>query len=318
MLYRELYAGTVIWNRSKFVRVPGTNRRVRRARPHSEWRIVQREDLRIVDQDLWEQVNRRLRTFKELYHSRLQPGLLPRSETTKFLFSGLLKCGRCGGNLAIVAGGRKQQYRKYGCSQHWYRGACSNGLLERQEWLEKRLLADLQEEVLKPEAVEYTITQFGEQLKAALAKLSGELAHMRERKQKVEIELRRLTETAAQTGPSAFLVQAINQREQELRQLTDKLLANGPESVDARLGEIRAFVNNRLTDIRKLMSNTEFADPTAVRNELRKHVSEIRLTPQDGKARGHYVAEGAWNLIGKEEGPAHNTAPVSIRMVAGA
>jgi site-specific DNA recombinase len=317
MLYRELYAGTVIWNRSKFVRVPGTNKRVRRMRPQSEWRIVQREDLRIVDQDLWEQVNRRLRTFKELYHSRLQPGLLPRSETTKFLFSGLLKCGRCGGNLVIVAGGRKDQYRKYGCSQHWYRGACSNNLLERQEWLEKRLLEDLQTEVLRPEAVDYTIAQFGVQLKAALGKLSGELMHMRERKQKVEVELRRLTETAAQTGPSAFLIQAINQREQELRQITDKLLATGPESVDARLGEITTFVNNKLADIRKLLSNTEFADPTAVRAALRKHLSEIRLTPQEGSPRGHYVAEGSWDLVGKEEGPAHNAAPVSIRMVAG-
>jgi len=77
--------------------------------------------------------------------------------------------------LAIVAGGGKKQYRKYGCSQHWYRGACSNNLLERQIWLEKTLLADLQAEILKPEAVEYTITQFGEQLKATLGKLSGEL-----------------------------------------------------------------------------------------------------------------------------------------------
>ncbi len=317
MLYRELYAGTIIWNRSKFVRVPGTNRRVRRMRPQSEWRIVQREDLRIIDQDLWEQVKRRLNAFKELYHSRLQPGLLPRSETTKFLFSGLLKCGRCGGNLAIVAGGRKDQYRKYGCSQHWYRGACSNNLLERQEWLEKRLLADLQAEVLRPEAVDYTIAQFGEQLKVALGKLSGELSDMRDRKQKVEVELRRLTETAAQTGPSAFLVQAINQREQELRQITDKLLASGPESVDARLGEIRLFVANRLRDIRQLLSNTEFADPTEIRAELRKHVSEIRLTPHEGHPRGHYVAEGRWDLLGRDEGPAHNSAPVSIRMVAG-
>jgi site-specific DNA recombinase len=317
MLYRELYAGTIIWNRSKFVRVPGTNRRVRRMRPQSEWRIVQREDLRIIDQDLWEQVKRRLNAFKELYHSRLQPGLLPRSETTKFLFSGLLKCGRCGGNLAIVAGGRKDQYRKYGCSQHWYRGACSNNLLERQEWLEKRLLADLQAEVLRPEAVDYTIAQFGEQLKVALGKLSGELSDMRDRKQKVEVELRRLTETAAQTGPSAFLVQAINQREQELRQITDKLLASGPESVDARLGEIRLFVANRLRDIRQLLSNTEFADSTEIRAELRKHVSEIRLTPHEGHPRGHYVAEGRWDLLGRDEGPAHNSAPVSIRMVAG-
>jgi hypothetical protein len=93
------------------------------------------------------------------------------------------------------AGGRKEQYRKYGCSKHWYRGACSNNLLERQEWLEKRLLADLQTEVLRPEAIDYRIAQFGEQPKLALRKLSGELSHMRGRKQKVEIELRRLTET---------------------------------------------------------------------------------------------------------------------------
>ena len=52
-----------------------------------------------------------------------------------------------------------------------------------------------------------------------------------ERKQNVEAELRRLTETAAQAGPSAFLVQAINDREQELRHIADKLLSTGPESL---------------------------------------------------------------------------------------
>lgn len=32
--------------------------------------------------------------------------------------------------------------------------------------------------------------------------------------------------------------------------------------------------------------------------ELGKHVSEIRMVPQvDGK-KGHYVAEGDWNLLG--------------------
>jgi hypothetical protein len=94
-------------------------------------------------------------------------------------------------------------------------------------------------------------------------------------------------------------------------------LASGPESVDARLGEIRIFVNNKLKDIRQQLSNNDFADPTAIRAELLKHVSEIRLTPQDGNPRGHYVAEGTWDLVGKEDGPAHDPAPVSIRMVAG-
>jgi site-specific DNA recombinase len=231
MLYRELYIGRVIWNRSKFIRVPGTNKRVRRMRPESEWRVAQRQELRIIDQALWERVNTRFQAFKDSYHAKKRPGLLPRSETSKFLFSGLLKCGQCGGNLAIVAGGGKEQYRKYGCSQHWYRGACSNNLLERQIWLEKRLLADLQTEILKPEALEYTIAQFGDQLKTTLGRLSGELAQMRKRKRAIEVELRRLTETAALTGPSTFLIQAINEREQELRQITDKLLSTGPESI---------------------------------------------------------------------------------------
>jgi hypothetical protein len=117
--------------------------------------------------------------------------------------------------------------------------AFSNNLLEREIWLEKRLLADLQTDILKPEALEYTIAQFGEQLKTTLGRLSGELAQMRERKRTVEVELRPLTETAALTGPSSFLIQAINEREQELRQITDKLLSTGPESIDSRLDEIR-------------------------------------------------------------------------------
>ena len=53
------------------------------------------------------------------------------------------------------------------------------------------------------------------------------MAQLRERKQNLEGELRRLASTAAETGPSAFLVEAIHEREQQLRQITDQLLAGG-------------------------------------------------------------------------------------------
>ncbi len=118
-------------------------------------------------------------------------------------------------------------------------------------------------------------------------------------------------------GPSAFLVQAINERDQELPQITDRLLSTGPESVDARLGEIRLLVNKQLSDIRRLLSKHEAVDPATVRTELRKHVSEIRMNPQPGNKRSHDVAEGSWDLVGKETGPHHEAAPLSIRMVAG-
>ena len=59
MLRRDLYIGKVIWNSSRFVKVPGTNKRVRRARPESEWRIVPHPELQIVDADVWKRVQDR-------------------------------------------------------------------------------------------------------------------------------------------------------------------------------------------------------------------------------------------------------------------
>jgi site-specific DNA recombinase len=245
----------VIWKSSRFIKVPGTNKRVRRARPQAEWRITEREDLRIIDPELWDTVQNRLTRLKNSYASHQKPGLLLRSATSKYLFSGLLKCGQCEGNLVVVThNGPGGQYREYGCSQHFYRGACSNKLLERQDWLEKRLLDELQTQVLMPEAVEYAIAEFGRQLKAALDNLSGELVEMRERKQRIERELRKLAETAAQTGPSAFLVEAISDRERQMREITERLLLKEPGSIETHLSGIRQFVTKRLEDLQGLLS----------------------------------------------------------------
>ena len=314
MLYRELYAGRIIWNSSRFVKVPGTNKRVRRVRPKSEWHIIHRADLRIIEPELWDTVQERLLRLKSFYASHRRPGLLSRSATSKYLFSGLLKCGECGGNLVIVTHtGPGGQYRKYGCSRHFYRGACSNNLLERQDWLEQRLLDELQMQVLKPESVEYAISELGRQLKAALENLSDELAEMRERKRKLEAELTKLAETAAQTGPSGFLVEAISDRERQLREITERLLSREPGSVESHLNGIRQFVTERLANLQEILSG----ETALARTELQKHVGEIRMVPQYGEGRPHYLAEGTWDLLGKETGPSHNTAPVKIRMVAG-
>lgn len=95
---------------------------------------------------------------------------------------------------------------------------------------------------MKREAIDYVLDEFGSHFKDAFGKLSNQMAQMRERKQKLEGELKRLVATAAETGPSAFLVAAIHEREQQLREITDQLLAGGSNSVDAHLSEIRSFI----------------------------------------------------------------------------
>ncbi|MGC2163553.1 MAG: hypothetical protein WA634_16715 [Silvibacterium sp.] len=77
---------------------------------------------------------------------------------------------------------------------------------------------------------------------------------MRERKQKLEGELRRLTAIVAETGPSAFLVEAIHEREQQLREITDQPLAQGDDSVEAHLADIRNSITERTGNLRALLA----------------------------------------------------------------
>ena len=53
MLRRELYVGRIVWNRSRFVKQPGSNKRLRRERPEGEWLVTEQPELRVIDAALY-------------------------------------------------------------------------------------------------------------------------------------------------------------------------------------------------------------------------------------------------------------------------
>ncbi len=314
MLYNSSYSGRIIWNRTKFVKVPGTNKRVARPRPPEEWHTDQDESLRVISEKLWVKVHKRLLWLRREYGKGRKPGLLSRNASSPYLLSGLLVCSECGGKLIIVAGQGKGRHPRYGCPRNFYRGTCSNDLRERQDRLEARLLEGLQEAVLKPEAIDYTLNQFEKELTSQLRAMSGKMDAVRKRKAELETELRRLTAAVAESGHSAFLLEAITERERELRNLTERTLSGEPGSVRASVDELRRFVHCRLADVRKLLCG----DTALARQELALHVDSITLKPSETNGRRYYVATGNWSLIEKEVGPQDEAAPLQVRMVAGA
>jgi hypothetical protein len=290
MLRRELYARRVIWNRSRFVKAPGSNKRLRRERPKNEWRIVERPELRIINEALWTTVQRRIERIAEQFKGK-RPGLYNRAASSPYLLTGFLKCGSCGASLAVVTGRKKGGHGKYGCPQNFYRGACSNNLKEGADVVEERLLAGLQRSVLRPEVVDYALQEFERQLSASLADLSTGLDRMRERRDAIQQELDRLIAAIASVGHSPALVKAINDREQELSEIAQ------------RLGNIRQLLNS---------------DVQRAKAELAKHVTGIEMVPKSEGKKGHYIAVGEWNLLGGFGEDSNGNDAERVRMVAGA
>ena len=306
MLHRELYAGKIIWNRSRFVKAPGSNKRLRRPRPQNEWRVIERPELRIISEDLWARAQERQAWLKQTYGTQKREGLLNRAASSRYLLSGFMRCSCCGANLVIVSGRNGDRYPRYGCPQNFYRGTCNNALKERQDTLENRLLSELQTQVLNPEAIDFALEEFGRQLRSALGNVSADLARMRQQKAKLEGEIANLTAAIAEAGHSKALLSAVAQREAQLEEITTRVLSVGKGSIEADLAEIRRFVTEQLADVRTLLQK----DVAQARAELGKHITEITMEPDT--TNGHYTASGEWNLLGG------NPKNGCVRYVAGA
>jgi DNA repair exonuclease SbcCD ATPase subunit len=168
----------------------------------------------------------------------------------------------------------------------------------------------LQRAVLQPDTLDYAIEEFQRQLTAALGNVSNQLATLKGRREEIKGELRNLADVAARAGYSPTLIEAISEREQELDRITQSLFAAEPHSVSTEIERIREYVSKRLSTIVQL-SHGEVEEAKAA---LGENVAEIRMVPQGEGRKGHYVAEGEWNLLG---GYQQDSREKRVRMVAG-
>ncbi|HLH38341.1 MAG TPA: recombinase family protein [Bryobacteraceae bacterium] len=287
ILYNELYAGRMIWNRSHFIKHPGTNKRQRRPRPRSEWRIIEHSDLRIIDEGLWNRVRLRLEEKKKLFGNGGH--LYRRSTSSPYLLTGLIKCGDCGANLQIT--GRDRRGQLYGCPQHSGRGTCENKLRISRKALERSLLSGIQRAILSPEILDYIVDRLIRELKASFDRGRSDRIEREARRKAIEEEIARLTAAIASAGHSKALLAALADRERELAALAPVSL--GPKPFNMQ--EIREFVTSRLSDLQQFLNSR---DVGRARTILARHVSSIRLVPTpDAGGRMRYVAEGEWNLL---------------------
>ena len=294
ILRNDRYRGRVVWGKTVKVRSKA-GKRIYKRTTSDKWVVREIPEQRIVSENLWNSVQARIETVKQVYGEiGRKGGMQGRSVSSPYLFSGLLKCAVCGANISIVSGKwRGRGDVVYGCPQNSYRGetVCSNDVRIFRKALEGKLLDGLQEQVMRPEVIDYVLAKFEAELTNAVDNLSGELEQMRRRKQELEREIGNLANFVAQGDCSPGLRAALVDREREIGDITGKLLDARPDSLQTKLRNIRTLVENRMKDIRGMLNS----DPARVRAEFSKHIEKITMEPSGE----HYVASGTWHLVGR-------------------
>jgi site-specific DNA recombinase len=255
---------------------------------------MERPELRIVSEELWDRVQQRQALMLKIY-GHAGAGV-HKASSSAYLLTGLLKCGSCGANLVIVAGkGRKTKRKYYGCSQHFNRGACENGLTIRQDVIERNFFAELQRTVLTDEVIAYTTAELSRRIRDLETHRSDEAAKMGARKREIEQQLARLAAAIADTGHNQFVVEAMTERQRELDRITHGLETVHQGRVEQHPGSLRELVSRRLSDLLGLLR----MDTVRARAELVKHTGQIQMVPEKGAdGRLQYVAVGGWDLTG--------------------
>jgi hypothetical protein len=173
------------------------------------------QNLRIVDDTLWDRVQARRKTQSTRLDEHRQSGktlLKGRpaiAGNRRSVFTGFLICGVCGRAVSTVSnhvhGGRR--YRYFGCSNYARNGpaACSNRVTARVEDTEAVLLAGLRAELLKPDTLAYVIERIAAAIQALSNKAPSRRAELRRRIESGRSKITHLVAAVeAETRPLRF------------------------------------------------------------------------------------------------------------------
>ena len=229
ILYREMYRGRRVWNKTRKRDQWGRQRQ--HDRPAGDWLAYECEDLRIISDAQWHAAHERMRARREA-HDRWKRGDPTGSANgqgvrTRYFLTGFGRCACCGGSMQAVSRIAKDGGRtfRYCCSSYWNRGAsvCANGRVVEMALADRGIHNLLRLEVLKPSVIEAALDVALDQLASDPGAAQRE--RLVRRLEAIERELLNLSETAARGGAVPAVLNAIGRRDEERRQLVADLAA---------------------------------------------------------------------------------------------
>ncbi|WP_407929384.1 recombinase family protein [Jannaschia marina] len=305
ILNNELYIGARIWNRQRFVKDPGSGKRQAFPNPPEAWIREDVPDLRIVDQDLWDEVKARQgATRSEIFEAR-DRGDGPQAHKARraqYLLTGTAECGMCGANYIMISAERM------GCSAARNRGTCENRKTLKRVDLEERVLGGLRKRLMAPDMIRTFIETFQEEAKRDRRSSEADRAKAKQELTKVKGEIDNIVEAIAQGMFQSSMkakIDGLETRKAELEAALAALPAEEPVLLHPGLADVFARkVEGLIAALNEEGAKTEAGEL------IRGLIDRIVLTPDTDAPNGHVVAlqgelAGILGLCGKySSGPA--------------
>ncbi len=303
VLEDPIYRGLLVWGRTRKRDARGRRetRRQERQRPKDDWITVERPELRITPEELWQRVEERRRRAAANHGpgtGRGRPGKPPTGAESPYLLTGLCVCAVCNGSLVVRS--RSHGHRRayfYECCTRVQRGpaVCANNLAVPMEAADAAVLDLVEGAVLRPDVVAAAIDEALARIQPDPAQQDSERQRLQTELERVEAELGRFVTAIGQGGEIPELVAAVMERRRQRERLQQDLVAL---TQLAQLGQLdRARLQRtlaaKLEDWRGLLCRRVQAARQVLSTLLE---GRLRFTPHEDARGGYYTFEGTGRL----------------------
>ncbi|MFD0464214.1 recombinase family protein [Microvirga aerilata] len=225
IFHNELYVGRYRWNKLKFKKPPGSNKRISVSKDEAEHVIVDVPEYRIVEQVLWDNVQAIIGESgaTHMSHRRTPPRLL----------SQLLKCPACGGGMSSYGVEKKTGKIRVGCSTHKESRSCSDPRTFYLEWIEETVVETLKKGLAEPAVIQRAIKAYEDERRRVAAEAIDEKASVEKRIADLSRKITRLNQMLiAEIGDEEENSRAVKEAATEKRNLEVRLEVLKQETPD--------------------------------------------------------------------------------------
>lgn len=220
ILLNEIYVGRIVWNKVRMIKDPATGKRLSKPNPKEQHRVAAAEHLRIVADDVWQEAQERKTSRAKLFRDDTARG--PKARR---VFSGLLRCGSCGGSISSSGKDRHGSIRVQ-CSASRESGTCDNRRSIRLSEIERVALDGLRKNLMHPVALAEFAEVYNAERKRLARANANDLGKLQRRKGEIDREIERAIDAIVKFGVDPSTLRGrISELEAERATLAEKISA---------------------------------------------------------------------------------------------